>query len=173
MESARLAVEHDVHRAAELLVQAADEAGGQRGGNLLLRTVALHPPWLSSLLQALARPDGALAVGFIDDVIVGVGYGRVAGWSTELDPATSAAPVADPVAGDRVGVIDVLYVEPGARGVGVGEAIVGVLMERFDDLGCRGVDAFALPGNRDAKAFFETHGFVTRMLVMHRPARSE
>ena len=31
------------------------------------------------------------------------------------------------------------------------------------------MDAPALPGSRPAKAFFEDHGFVARLLVMHRP----
>jgi ribosomal protein S18 acetylase RimI-like enzyme len=89
---------------------------------------------------------------------VGFGYGEVG----RLAALTPPAPP------ELLGEIEVLYVEPEARGVGVGEAIVGLLMDHFDQAGCRGVDAFALPGNRQAKAFFETHGFVTRMLVMHR-----
>jgi hypothetical protein len=34
--------------------------------------------------------------------------------------------------------------------------------------GCRGVDALALPGQRDTKNFFESHGLVARALVVHR-----
>jgi hypothetical protein len=33
--------------------------------------------------------------------------------------------------------------------------------------GCAGVDAFALPGHRAAKNFFESAGFTARALVMH------
>ena len=33
--------------------------------------------------------------------------------------------------------------------------------------GCVGVDAFALPGHRAAKNFFEESGFTARAIVMH------
>ena len=62
-----------------------------------------------------------------------------------------------------------LFVEPEARGVGVGEAMMDVVIGWGERVGCYGIDAPALPGARDAKAFFETMGLVTRALVMHRP----
>ena len=34
--------------------------------------------------------------------------------------------------------------------------------------GCRGVDALALPGNRETKNFFETAGLVARAIVVHK-----
>jgi GNAT superfamily N-acetyltransferase len=112
-------------------------------------------------------------VGALDRVVVGFGYGRLAaGGPSVLGPRPPAAGSAGPAPGP-IGLIEVLYVEPGARGVGVGEAIVSVLVEHFEAFGCVGVDAQALPGSREAKAFFETHGFVTRALVMHHPVRSK
>jgi hypothetical protein len=33
-----------------------------------------------------------------------------------------------------------------------------------------GIDAFALPGMRETKNFFEGSGFTARLLVMHRQA---
>jgi GNAT superfamily N-acetyltransferase len=62
-----------------------------------------------------------------------------------------------------------VFVEEGARGVGLGEAILEDLVAWFADRGCVGVDAPALPGHRQAKNFFEAHGFVARLLVMHHP----
>jgi hypothetical protein len=52
--------------------------------------------------------------------------------------------------------------------VGIGEAIVEVMGERFGAAGCRGIDVIALPGHRAAKNFFEEQGFTARALVMHR-----
>jgi ribosomal protein S18 acetylase RimI-like enzyme len=175
MESARLAEHHDVDRVAELWGHAAAELGAQRGGSQLIRTVAPPPPWSDFLDAALERPDRVLAVGAIDHVVVGFGYGEVGRIAAVAPPAWDGhgPGSSDPRPPDEhMGKIEILYVEPEARGIGVGEAIVEVLMEHFDGAGCVGVDAFALPGNRQAKAFFETHGFVTRMLVMHRRARS-
>ena len=68
-----------------------------------------------------------------------------------------------------IGVIEAIYVEPSARLVGVGEAMLDVVVAWFAERGCQGVDAPALPGSRPAKAFFEDHGFVARLLTMHHP----
>jgi GNAT superfamily N-acetyltransferase len=150
MESARLGVADDTARLAELWEEAGAELGPQRGGALLLRS--------ASFPGTERDAEAVLAVGAIDDVVVGFGFGRV-------DRVRSHRPVFGPergAGGDRLGVIEVLYVEPGGRGI-------GVMVGRFTELGCLGFDASALPGNREAKAFFETQGFVTRLLVMHRP----
>ena len=61
-----------------------------------------------------------------------------------------------------------LFVEPDARSVGIGEALVGLIVEFCAARGCIGIDAAALPGHRAAKNFFEGHGFTARSLVMHR-----
>jgi hypothetical protein len=37
-----------------------------------------------------------------------------------------------------------------------------------DERGCFGVDALALPGNRETKNFFESFGLVARAIVVHR-----
>lgn len=154
MESARVANRHDLHRIAELWAAAAAELRAQRGGSLLAHAALPPGSALAHLQAAQDRPDDVMAVGLIDEVVVGFGYGRL-----------RQAP------GERIGVIEALYVEPDAREVGVGDAVAGVLVQHFDALGCDGVDAFALPGNRKAKAFFEAHGFTTRLLVMHRSNR--
>lgn len=172
MESARLAQPCDLEQVAQLWASAEQELIGQRGGQLLARSVTPAEGVRAALTAAVGSPDAVLAVGALDGVVVGFGYGRLA---AARPTVTGGGPQpgrsSDPAPGS-MGLIEVLYVEPGARGVGVGEAIVGVLLERFDAFGCVGVDALALPGSREAKAFFETHGFVTRALVMHRPLRS-
>jgi GNAT superfamily N-acetyltransferase len=67
-------------------------------------------------------------------------------------------------------VVTDLFVDEGARSVGVGEAIVELLVAFCAEAGCIGLDALALPGARAAKNFFEESGFTARALVMHRPA---
>jgi GNAT superfamily N-acetyltransferase len=67
-----------------------------------------------------------------------------------------------------VGRIECCYVEPAARGVGVGASLVTALIGWFTDTGCSGVDALALPGDREMKQLLETAGFKTRLLVLHR-----
>lgn len=153
MESARPAVPTDVGRIVELGGALRAELGTQRGGSLWQRTVAGPGPDAAAVTALLAQPATAVLVGCLDDTVVGYAVARV----RSLDD------------GGRLAEVLELYVEPGAREVGVGEALVGSLLAWAAAEACLGVDATALPGNRAAKNFFETHGFVARSLTMHRP----
>ena len=64
-------------------------------------------------------------------------------------------------------MIDDIFVEDEARGVGVGEAMMADLVAWCTEQGCVGIDAMALPGHRATKNFFEESGFTARKLVMH------
>ncbi|MGH8982159.1 MAG: GNAT family N-acetyltransferase [Acidimicrobiales bacterium] len=92
-----------------------------------------------------------LLAGTVDGEIVGLAAGHCA-----------------PSGGDSVGVVDCVYVEAAARGVGVGTAMAEALLEWFGAQGCRGVDAPALPGDRESKQLFESLGLSARLLVLHR-----
>lgn len=41
-------------------------------------------------------------------------------------------------------------------------------MGRATAAGCLGIDALALPGNRETKNFFEASGLTARAIVVHR-----
>ncbi|HKN40337.1 MAG TPA: GNAT family N-acetyltransferase, partial [Acidimicrobiia bacterium] len=69
--------------------------------------------------------------------------------------------------GSTLGVVAELFVDAEARAVGVGETILEALVTFCIREGCVGVDAFALPGHRAAKNFFEESGFTARAIVMH------
>lgn len=144
MESARRATDADVPRITELAAVARAELGAfERGGALFV------------LREVAATPDidrERAVVGTVDEVVVGYGLPRV-----EVLPD-----------GRRLGVIDELFVEEGARGIGVGEAMIDLLLEWFRGEGCLGVDAAALPGARATKNFFEASGFTARLLVVHK-----
>jgi L-amino acid N-acyltransferase YncA len=64
--------------------------------------------------------------------------------------------------------VEQIYVEPGARSVGVGEAILDLLIVEATERGAIGIEALALPGDRATKNFFETHGMVARAIIVHR-----
>ncbi len=135
------------------------EIGGGRchpasGGRALVGDVRQEEPLGEVLRSALSAPDQVLVAGDIDDVVLGVAAARV--------HRPTSAP------GHPIGVVEMLYVEPQARRVGVGEAMMNVVIAWGEEVGCHGIDAPALPGSREAKAFFETVGLVTRVLVMHR-----
>lgn len=151
MEAARRADAADVGRLVELWHAAHAELNPMRGGNVFYAQTGRPEPVASSLEADLGRPDRGLWVGTIQWTIVGYSGGRV----EQLGDAT------------RLGVISELFVEPEARSVGVGEALMGEMLAWFTEQGCRGVDATALPGHRATKNFFEESGFTARLLVMH------
>jgi GNAT superfamily N-acetyltransferase len=151
VEASRPATDADVPRLAALLTLAADELEPLRGGPILLGGRRLAGPAAETLAAALADPDVLVLAGTIDDFIVGVAVVR----TTHL-------------AEDRtLGVVETLYVEPEARAVGVGEALMNDVVAWCRRRGCVGIDAIALPGHRAAKSFFEESGFSARLIVMH------
>ena len=152
MEGARQATSADVERLAQLTAEAVDEQLHGRGGSIWARREARSRPAQRSLGEAVADPDQLVLAGTIDDTVIGYAAAHV-------------EPLED---GALLGVLSDIYVEPGARAVGVGEALVEQVVTWCGRRGCVGVDALALPGNRHTKNFFETFGFKARALVVHR-----
>ncbi len=139
-------------RLAALCRQALSELRAvDRGGPVYVAREGRAEPVDESLGQAVADPECTVVVGTVDDVVVGYATGRV---ECLRD-------------GTRLGVIDDLYVEPEARAVGVGEAMMDDLLPWFRARSCKGVDSTALPGLRATKNFFEESGFSARLIVMH------
>ena len=77
----------------------------------------------------------------------------------------TVAPVSD---GSLHAVVEELFVEPEARSVGVGEALIGALLDDAQDRGAAAVQSMALPGDRATKNFFESQGMVARAILVHR-----
>ena len=152
-EAARTAVEADIAHVVALVGAATEEKLGQKGGALWARREGRPAPHEAALCSALESPDHEVAVGTIDGVVVGYGVVRV---EELLD-------------GGLLGVIDDIYVDPGARAVGVGETVMNHLIDWCRARGCFGVDSLALPGDRETKNFFESFGLVARAIVVHRP----
>jgi GNAT superfamily N-acetyltransferase len=151
VEVARAATIGDLHRLVELASEAVDEQRDARGGPVWSRREARRNP-AASLAEALDDPGSLVVAGLLDDVITGYAVMR----TERLDD------------GGLLAVVEDLYVESGARGIGLGEAMMDLLLEHATKLGCFGIDALALPGNRATKNFFETFGLTARALVVHR-----
>lgn len=153
MEGCRAASRADLPRIVELARGLRREIRDIRGGPLWATHEGLAEPLDAAYGELLDDELAHLLVGTIDDAAIGFAAGRV-----------------DRLHDDSaLGVILDLYVEPEARGIGVGEALVDELVDWFGGHGCVGVDAWALPGHRMTKNFFEGHGFVSRGIVVHRP----
>lgn len=150
MEAARVADSGDLARMADLAGAAIEEALPRRGGTALAGrwATASRQDRLDQLTSALSDPATRMWVGTIDQVAVGV----------ILAEAHSGG----------AGRIPLMYVEPDARGVGVGEAMLDEATVWLAEQGCMTIDVDVLPGDRDTKQFFEAAGMVARLLVMSR-----
>jgi ribosomal protein S18 acetylase RimI-like enzyme len=152
-ETSRPATSADLPRIVELARDMRAELSAMRGGGLWAEREAWPEPLDDAYRSLLERDDAAVVVGAIDDAVVGF-----AGVVVETLRS-----------GRTLGVITDLFVEEGARSVGLGDAMVIDLMAFCVAHGCIGVDAVSLPGHRAAKNFFEAHGFTARALAMHHP----
>ncbi len=157
-EGARLAREEDLRPIGELAAALLEGLGAARGGPLLARSLGwlLEPTSLRRCLGDLDR--FGVVVGTYDGAAVGIG----------LVEHPSPADL-DDGPGDRVAVLRVLYVEPGMRDVGVGEAILDEVLRLARDRGATALDVLTLPGDGATKSFLEARGFRARLLVMNRP----
>ncbi len=154
-EAARPATGDDVARLAELVAEAVAEQAEGRGGRIWSARETRAVPAEASLAAVVADPDALVLAGTVDGTVVGYAVAIIEQLRT----------------GDRLGVVTDVYVDPGAREVGVGEAMLDQVVAWCDAAGCIGIDALALPGNRMTKNFFESFGFTARAIVVHRRLR--
>jgi ribosomal protein S18 acetylase RimI-like enzyme len=154
VEAARAARSDDVGAITDLARRAVDELGMLRGGPVWQLQDARVEPIEDSVAAdvSLDPSEGLAVVGTIDGTIVGYGVSRLAA----LADGSVLAEVSD------------LYVDPDARGVGLGEAMMDLLVAHAVEAGAIGIDALALPGDRATKNFFETFGLKARAIVVHR-----
>jgi GNAT superfamily N-acetyltransferase len=144
--TARSARPADSDHLEVLRSRATAEIVEQRGGSLLVRAE------LGDIDSGARATSGRLcAVVEMDDVVVGF-------LEAALIPVDGGRCVC------RVGAI---YVEPEARDVGAGEALMDLAKGWARENRAEGIDVLALPGAREVKNFFETAGFAGRLIVMH------
>jgi ribosomal protein S18 acetylase RimI-like enzyme len=125
---------------------------------------ALHPMW--PLADGLAEPvetsfrdlledqESILVIGELDDYPLGFSWARV----EQILPQAGGA---------EVGSIRLIYVDPEAREVAIGEEMRDYVMDMLRKRGISRFDAHVLPGHRLAKNFFEAGGFSARSITMH------
>jgi GNAT superfamily N-acetyltransferase len=149
VEDARPAEAADRQACTRLLSQALVSAASMRGGAALVGDATPV-----TLLERWTAPgdESHLMVGEYDGAVVGL----------------LAVTVSSPGGGRRSGRIECCYVETGARGVGVGTALVEGAVAWCAARGCTDVDALALPGDRTTKQRLEGAGFTARLLTLNR-----
>jgi GNAT superfamily N-acetyltransferase len=110
-------------------------------------------PAEESLEAALSDDATEVFLGTIDGVPVG--YAVVC-----LQPRKD-------VADGHVWIQDI-YVEPDARGIGVGEELINSTLGWGRQRGARSAEIRVLPSHRDAKNFCEENGFSAHVLALHK-----
>lgn len=151
MEFVRVARASDVKRVSQLYEECIAANGAARGGAMFSVREAFAGPYDTVVENFLIRKDACVFVGGIDDVTLG--FAMIHREVLRSD--------------DVHGVIDALYVEPDARAVGIGEALMEALVNWAREEDVTTIDAHALPGDRETKNFFEMSGFVARLITMH------
>ncbi len=151
-EAHNLAVEQ--REAFDALVDTAIAAiSPVRGGAALINRD--HPrSTIEATIERFLRGDSqALAlIGTLDDMPVGFLVASVQPTDTF----------------EQVASIEALWVDVDARQLGVGEVLLTTCLQWATAQNCVALDADALPGDRDTKNFFESHGLVARGIRVSR-----
>lgn len=148
----RKATLEDLETLSSFAAVLADELGPMRGGALWAAQESRREPLIEEFTLLLGSEDSYVLLGLLDGVPMGFGVAVI----EQLND------------GALLGVVTEIWVDPEARAIGLGEALLGALTEFCADRGCIGIDAKALPGHRQTKNFFEEQGFTARMLTMHK-----
>lgn len=151
-ESARPASGRDLEVLTVLAAAARAELPERRGGDVAVRLDPQRNDPGARIASALDDDATVLLVGTIDDTVVGYGL-------------MTLGPVSD---GSTQANIEEIFVDPGARSVGVGESILAALLTEAAGRGAVAIQSVALPGDRSTKNFFEAHGMVARVIIVHR-----
>ncbi len=116
-----------------------------------MATKAAPEPLEDHLAGLIADPEAVLVAGIWDDTVVGYGWARRI---VRLD-------------GSPIARIEELFVTQEGRSVGVGESLFDRLKQWAQEQELVAIDAFVLPGHREAKNFFETFKMTAHALIVH------
>ena len=137
--SVRLAVPRDIPDLVWLEAIAREHLLDQRGGDLwLARHPAQSPAWPSI-------GTGGVIVGVIDEVSVGYLRFHLA---------------------DRVLYVDDVFVHPGAREIGFGDALLAAAVDDGVERGAVRIEVEALPGDRDTKNLYERAAITAKRITL-------
>lgn len=146
----RAATSSDIGAIRAMAEAAAATLRGQRGADVMLAREA-PVPTEAQIADWIHHDDATVLLGLLDEQPVGV-------IAAHVDVLRD---------GERLAVVPMLWVDEEARSVSVGEAMLNAIVDWARAQGCAAVDAYALPGERVTKNFFEAAGFKARLLTVH------
>ncbi len=121
-----------------------------RGGALRLAECAPVTDWLA----LNSDPQRAIFVGTLDDAVVSY-------MVVELSPEKHR------------GLITHAFVETEARELGLGDAMLEMAIAVVRKAGLAGIEAVALPGDRETKNMYERAGLTARKLTVYKSLQPE
>ena len=142
-ESARPAVPSDLEALSSLAVAARSELQHKKGGDVADRLDPHRDDPSARMASALEDPGTVVLVGALDEAVVGYGLMEI---GTAPDGTVHA-------------VVEEVYVDPPARSVGVGEALLDGLLAVARERGALAIQSVALPGDRATKNFLKPTGW--------------
>jgi GNAT superfamily N-acetyltransferase len=148
----RVADRDDLAALVELYRRFRADLLGERGGAVHLVKEAFSEPLEARFSALLEDGERLVLIGLLEGVPVGTAISRL-----EVMPDAS-----------QLATVEVLYVDPPAREVGVGEKLLEDVLDWAAQHDADSVDVWVLPGVRESKNFLEGSGFVARLLVMNR-----
>ena len=131
----------DAAQLADLEAAARHRLIDQRGGAALLA----EQPAVGDWVPAIEDNARWIGVGELDGFVVG--YLELA------------------VTGD-IAVVRQVYVEPDARELGFGDALLEAARQEAQRHGCSALEGFALPGDRETKNLYERAGITARKIIV-------
>ncbi len=141
----RPATSDDIESLVRLQAAARDGLTDVRGGRLRLQECPVITDW-----AGLLSSDGVVVlVATLVDVVLGY---MVLMLRPEIDR----------------GVITHAFVEEGARELGLGDTMVEHAITAVRAVGLPGIEAVALPGDRDTKNLYERAGLTARKLTVYK-----
>lgn len=153
----RAAAPDDAAALAPLEVAARSALVGTRGGD---RWLDEHPEIADGWTARIAAGGVFVAVVSVEASSSGApGAEVVVGYL-----AASLRPGPVPVA-----MIEQVYIDPDARELGFGDALLAAAMEYGRAGGARLIEAHTLPGDRDLKNLYERAGVTARLITVSRP----
>ena len=124
----------------------------ERGGSAHLALHGRREPLVESFAADTSDPGVLVVSGTVAGIVLGYGVCRLIETREQ----------------SLLAVIEEIYTDPDARRVGVGEAMLDLIIEWASARGATGIDAIALPGMRDTKNFFERFGLTARAITVHK-----
>ncbi len=149
--AARLAAADDAGELSRLEGLARAAIVDARGGPQRLAELPIVD---SAWAELVTTGDTIVAVGTFGDVVVG--YCLV-----EIDEARC------------VGRVEHLFVEEQARELGLGEALIDIVVETLRGRQTQAIEAVALPGDRETKNLFERFGIKARSITVYKCLQPE